>query len=67
MYIYNFLLTMADTVTFRNIDLSSWDAVFYKLKIFCLQVKCQIYQYDPLLIQEVTQQYLLPDEGCTIA
>jgi hypothetical protein len=37
MYIYMFLLRMTDTMTFRNIGLSSWDSLYtssVSLKLF---------------------------------
>jgi hypothetical protein len=34
MYIYTFLLRMADTVSFQNIDLSSWDTLYmYRYRV----------------------------------
>jgi hypothetical protein len=30
VYIYTFLLRLADTMTSRNIDLSSWDTLYKK-------------------------------------
>jgi hypothetical protein len=53
MYIYTFLLKMTDTMTFQNIDFSSWDTQYMMLlPLFYIifNVFCIIYRLTAFLI-----------------
>jgi hypothetical protein len=54
MYIYNFLLRMTDTVTSQNIDLSSWDILYPKLRPWFLTLWAATY---PIWIRQVLSNY----------
>jgi hypothetical protein len=72
MYIYTFLLRTADTITFQNIDLSSWDNLYIgidtlvctglyasvrRVDTTCFQVE-KVYQYLELSLREMAEDLI---------
>jgi hypothetical protein len=56
MYIYIFLLRMTDTVTFHNIDLSSWDIV-YRVRKFVYNCQVGSGQKDQTTLRGTTKDH----------